>query len=138
MSSILNWALEGLNRLTVVNGNRFTHLLSAEEAITQMRDLASPIRAFVREECETDATHEIAVDVLYRAFKIWAENNGHSKQSKQSFGRDLRAVLPWLGKPKQRGTGTRQRVYSGIRLKPNGQDEDEDEREFDLSGYSPQ
>ena len=138
MSSILNWALDGLHRLTVVNGNRFTHLLSAEEAIIQMRDLASPIRAFVREECQIDAAYEIAVDDLYRAFKIWAENSGHSKKSKQSFGRDLRAVLPWLGKPKQRGTGTRQRVYSGIRLKPNGQDEDEDEREFDLSGCSPQ
>jgi putative DNA primase/helicase len=138
MSSILNWALDGLHRLTVVNGNRFTHVLSAEEAIIQMRDLASPIRAFVREECEIDAAYEIAVDDLYGAFKIWAENNGHTKKSKQSFGRDLRAVLPWLGKPKQRGTGTRQRVYSGIRLKPSGQDEDEGEREFDLSGYSPQ
>ena len=138
MSAILNWALEGLQRLTVMNRNRFTRLPSAEEAVTQMRDLASPIRAFVREECEVDANYEIAVDDLYGAFKIWAENNGHGKKSKQTFGRDLRAVLPSLGKPMQRGTETRKRVYSGIRLKPNGQDEDENEREFDLGGCSPQ
>jgi hypothetical protein len=33
MTSILNWALDGLRRLTVANGNRFTRVLSADEAI---------------------------------------------------------------------------------------------------------
>jgi putative DNA primase/helicase len=52
LSGILNWALEGLHRLTAVNGNKFTRLASGEETITAMRDLASPVAAFVRERCE--------------------------------------------------------------------------------------
>jgi putative DNA primase/helicase len=93
LPGILNWALDGLHRLTVKNGNRFTRLPSAEESIAQMRDLASPIGAFVREECDVQAGYEIEVDMLYGAFKVWAENNGHTKSSKQVFGRDLHAAV---------------------------------------------
>jgi putative DNA primase/helicase len=120
LPGILNWALDGLHRLTVNNGNRFTRLPSAEESIVQMRDLASPIGAFVREECDVGAGYETEVDKLYGAFKVWAENNGHTKSSKQVFGRDLHAAVPSLRKPQQRGTEKRRRVYSGIRLKPLG------------------
>ena len=126
LPGILNWALDGLHRLTVKNGNRFTRLPSAEESIAQMRDLASPIGAFVREECDVQAGYEIEVDKLYGAFKVWAENNGHTKSSKQVFGRDLHAAVPSLRKPQQRGTEKRRRVYSGIRLKPLGTAEPDD------------
>ena len=126
LPGILNWALDGLHRLTVNNGNRFTRLPSAEELIAQMRDLASPIGAFVREECDVQAGYEIEVDMLYGAFKVWAENNGHTKSSKQVFGRDLHAAVPSLRKPQQRGTEKRRRVYSGIRLKPLGTPDPDD------------
>jgi hypothetical protein len=49
-----------------------------------MRDLASPIGAFVREQCDTGADKQVAVDELYGAFKIWAENNGHATISSHS------------------------------------------------------
>lgn len=45
--AILSWALDGLERLTR-NGGKFTRLPSADEAIVTMRDLASPVAAFVR------------------------------------------------------------------------------------------
>ena len=48
-----------------------------------MRDLASPIGVFVREGCDVQAGYEIEVGKLYGAFKVWAENNGHTKSSKQ-------------------------------------------------------
>ena len=50
LPGILNWALEGLARLNR-NDGRFTRVPSAEEAIIAMRDLASPVAAFVRERC---------------------------------------------------------------------------------------
>ena len=37
LSGILNWALDGLQRLTVDNENHFTRFEAAEEAITQWR-----------------------------------------------------------------------------------------------------
>jgi hypothetical protein len=39
---ILNWALDGLERLTITNGNRFTRLASAEEAIIAHARLGKP------------------------------------------------------------------------------------------------
>src|SRR5262249_28212570 len=67
LTGILNWSLDGLHRLTVVNKNRFTSLPSAEDAITQMHDLASPVKAFVRQRCVVNAEQEVLVDALYAA-----------------------------------------------------------------------
>jgi putative DNA primase/helicase len=117
LPGILNWALEGLHRLTVSNGNHFTVTESAEEAVTTMRDLASPVRAFVRETCELDDAYEIAVDDLYGNFRIWADNNGYVKFDKHVFGRDLRAAYPAIGRRRPRVDGDRPRFYTGVRLR---------------------
>ena len=114
---ILNWALAGLQRLTVDNDNRFTRL--PEEAIITMRDLASPVAAFVREKCEIGAHHEVAVDLIYGSYKTWCEDNEHPKASKQIFGRDLRAAVPSVRKTRPRDDKhSRHHVYSGVRLIP--------------------
>ena len=115
LPGILNWALAGLQRLTLENGNRFTRLASADEAVVAMRDLASPVAAFVRERCVTGPDKSIAVDELYSEFKVWAEHNGHVKLSKSVLGRDLRAALPAL-RVGQSGR-TRVRIYTGIALR---------------------
>ena len=81
LTGILNWALDGLQRLTIVNGNTFTRLASADEAIIEMRDLASPVAAFVREKCEVGYGKEIPVEEFFLAYKQWAEDNGHDKKS---------------------------------------------------------
>ena len=92
LAGILNWALAGLQRLTVENGNRFTWLASAEEAITTLRDLASPVAAFVREKCETGPDQEITVDELYVAYKEvvrgqWAHESNETDFRPRSAGR---------------------------------------------------
>src|SRR5262249_46384680 len=93
LPGILNWALKGLRRLTD-NEGRFTPVPSAEDAIKVMRDLASPVAAFVREMCDLGADKEIAVDDLYAAFKSWCESSEYPKSPKAVFGRDLRAACP--------------------------------------------
>jgi putative DNA primase/helicase len=123
LPAILNWSLEGLKRLDT-NDNRFTRLESADEAIVAMRDLASPVAAFVREMCQVDPTKEVAVEQLYDAYKSWCETNEHPKATQQVFGRDLRAAVPAVRKTRPR-TKTprlqdekedRHHVYAGIDL----------------------
>jgi putative DNA primase/helicase len=118
LPGVLNWALSGLERLTIDNGNRFTRIASADEAIVTMRDLASPVAAFVREKCEIAPNNEIAVDDLYSAFKWWAEDNGHAKSSKELFGRDLLAAVASVRKSRPRDGRERYHVYRGIALLP--------------------
>jgi putative DNA primase/helicase len=93
LTGILNWALDGLHRLVIENGNRFTRVSSSDDAVTVMRDLASPVGAFVREQCITGAAHQINVDDLYAAYKQWAEDNGHTKHDKSTFGRNAPLFL---------------------------------------------
>jgi putative DNA primase/helicase len=117
LPGILNWSLAGLERLTANDG--FTRLATADEAITTMRDLASPVAAFVRERCEIKAENEIEVERLYTAYKLWCGENEHAKASKQLFGRDLRAAAPSIrrARPRDGADTERHYVYNGISLR---------------------
>ena len=117
LPGVLNWALSGLQRL-IENGHRFTLAPSAEDAIVQLADLASPVRAFVREHGIVNANESIKVEALYGAYKPWAENNGYPKMTKQTFGRDLRAADPRIRIERPRDGDERVRVYVGIGLRP--------------------
>ena len=108
--------MDGLHRLTVTNENRFTRLASADEAIIQLRDLASPVAAFVRERCEVGPDKEVTVDSLYAAYRTWCDDNGHVKNAKATFGRDLRAAVPAVRKQRPRDRDDRVHVYAGIAL----------------------
>src|SRR5262249_35823077 len=116
LPGILNWALDGLARLTFENDDRFTVVASAEEAITAMRDLSSPVGAFVREKCEVGADKVVWTDLLYDAYRSWCEANEHPKSPKQVFGRDLRAVVQSI-RLAQSGTARRVRQYVGLSLR---------------------
>ena len=97
---------------------RFTQPRSSQEAINTLHDLVSPTRAFLRDRCEHDPKYEVEVDTLYRAYREWADDNGHPRIAKTTFGKNLRAVLPRLRVAQPRKPGSRERVYVGLRLRP--------------------
>src|SRR5437870_13711914 len=93
MTGILNWALDGLDRLRAQR--RFTAPQSSTDAITALEDLSSPIRQFIRERCDVGVGFEVTVDLLYAAWTAWCGDQGRTRVStKQVFGRDLHAALP--------------------------------------------
>jgi putative DNA primase/helicase len=114
LPGILSWALDGLDRLNTEG--RFTEPESSVDAMVALRDLVSPVSAFVRERC-TIGPHEISVKDLYGAWKIWAEDNGHRTGSSSTFGRDLRAAQSHIRVHRPRGDEDhRDRHYMGITL----------------------
>jgi putative DNA primase/helicase len=112
LPGILNWALDGLERLT--RNGRFTRSPHADEALDALQDLASPVTAFVRDRCLVGGEHEVEVDRLYNTWRAWAVDNGHERSSKQVFGRDLRAAIPGLYMKRPRDGDSRPRVYVGV------------------------
>jgi putative DNA primase/helicase len=112
LPGIMNWALDGLERLQAQG--HFTTVQSSEDALGALQDLVSPVAAFVRERCEV-GPFEVGVVSLYDAWKQWAEDNGHKAGSAQSFGRDLRAVVPALKVVRHRDAD-RAQFYQGVRL----------------------
>jgi putative DNA primase/helicase len=111
LPGILLWAIQGWKRLR--ERGRFVQPASAEDAVREIKDLASPVGAFVREQCVVGAGRRVDTADLYRAWKQWCEQHGRDKPgSEQSFGRNLRSAVP--------GVKTRQadsRFYEGIGLR---------------------
>jgi putative DNA primase/helicase len=118
MPGIINWALEGLARLE--RAGRITEPPSSREAITTMRDTASPTSAFIRERCTTGATCSVPVDTLWSVWRDWAEDNNVKPGTKQVFGRNLLSVVPQLNRTRPRDEYGRQvATYNGIGLIPS-------------------
>lgn len=116
LPGIFNWALDGLERLR--ERGRFQQPAASEDAIREMEDLSSPMGAFVRERCVVGPAHEVPCDTLYQAWRQWCQDHGRDRPgTTQTFGRDLRAVLPGLRVTQPRiGTEERVRKYAGIAL----------------------
>lgn len=116
LPGILNWALEGHDRLRA--RGRFVQPSSASELIEVFEDLASPIGAFIRERCELDPRFETPVDRIYDEWKRWCTETGRDKPgTTQVFGRNLRARVPGLKDSRPLVCGRRVRYYEGIRVR---------------------
>jgi putative DNA primase/helicase len=97
----LNWALRGLDRLREYG--YFEMPKASLDAMQTLEDLASPVRAFVRERCETEAVRDadgkhaplrVHVKVLWAAYRQWCEGERQEVGSQVVFGRNLKAAVP--------------------------------------------
>jgi putative DNA primase/helicase len=114
MGGILNWALDGLDRLR--KRGYFRLPASAKDSIRELEDAAEPVRAFLREWCDCHPNKRVNVKTLYRAYRAWAEEAGHKIAANNSFGRALKGQLPKLTTT---GAGAR-REYIGLALSEQG------------------
>jgi putative DNA primase/helicase len=120
LPGILNWAMEGWRRLR--ERGRFLQPKSAQDAVQELEDLASPIGAFLGEYCAIGAGCEVECDELFSVWEAWCRDQGRGYVgNKQSFGVELRAAVPGL-KTKQKSVGprhlrTRNRYFAGVRLR---------------------
>jgi putative DNA primase/helicase len=114
--AILNWSLEGLDRL--LERGYFEMPASSADVIRQMEDLASPVGAFVRTRCVTGQEHEERTDALWKAWRDWAADQNIAPGSKAMFGRDLKAAVSAIHhtRPRAGSAKGREYVYQGIRL----------------------
>lgn len=115
LPGILNWALDGLDRLTT-NGT-FTVPESSQAFVQMMGDLASPISAFLRQETVKDSAGSIPTDDLYAAWSTWVEENGHRRTSKSVFVRDVKSAAAHVEIGRNRQGASRVKVLRGIRFR---------------------
>lgn len=115
LPGILNWALDGLDRLT--DRGAFVEPQSSADAVAALHELVSPISAFLRDCCEPGG--QVAVADVWAAWQRWSVENGHPTGSVHTLGRNLRAALPALRTAQPRDAGGRQvRTFVGLRLQP--------------------
>jgi putative DNA primase/helicase len=116
LPGILNWSIAGWRRLAA--RGYFLQPESAAEAVSELEDLTSPTMVFLRERCEIGAGFQATPEDLFTSWCDWCEKSKRQTGTKQSFGRDLRAALPWLTMRRPRDGEERYRIYEGIRIKP--------------------
>lgn len=115
LPGILNWALDGLTRLTARGA--FEQPSSATDAVTELENLSSPVLSFVRAKCVVKAGLTVSKDSIYAEFCTWSKANGESHVvTKPTFARNLWAALPFIGETRLGGRGEQEPFYRGIGL----------------------
>jgi P4 family phage/plasmid primase-like protien len=74
LPGVLNWAVEGWRRLR--ERGHFELPETSRAAVQQLVDLASPVAAFIRDECELEPTAIVPKQELYREYERWCEEQG--------------------------------------------------------------
>lgn len=85
-----------------------------------MKDLSSPVGAFVREMCEVGPGLRERVGDLFSAWKDWCASRNREPGEEGTLGRNLRTVLPHLVTKPARENGSYVRYYEGLGLKTPG------------------
>jgi P4 family phage/plasmid primase-like protien len=107
-AGILNWALEGLNRLN--QRGHFDIPAGVLDATKQFRENNDVPALFIEDRCIRGTDFEMPAARLYREYKYWCDENGHRPQSSTRVASDWQR----LGFERKRTmSGT---VYQGLRL----------------------
>ena len=116
LSGILNWSLDGLDRLR--RNGAFTISNASRLMMDNLEDDASPVRQFVERHCVIGHDRDVPKDKLFSEWTTWAGAGGYSPGSSATFGRDLRAACPGVSSGKRGPKGEQTPVYVGIDLAP--------------------
>jgi putative DNA primase/helicase len=118
LPGILNWALDGLDRLNA-SGGRFTQSSSSAELRGEVDRDSAPVKAWAEDRCHFDKDAEFTLDALLRLYRDWLrEENLPIDPSKARFSRELRSALGERGvlvERKPNGSGGKHQVVTGLR-----------------------
>lgn len=116
LPSIFLWAIDGWHRLRA--RGRFLPLGSSDEMRQEIRELMSPLHAFLSEWCDTsDPQATITRKDLFNAYQRWCKDQGRDHPgTEQQFGQRMHAAMPHLRCSRPGTDGPRPRVYHGIDL----------------------
>lgn len=112
LPGILLWALAGLDRLRAQG--RFTESAQAQAEQAEMAAQQSPVSVFAEELLNPDPTMQVSCSALYALYALWAKAHGIKPGTSATFGKNLRAVWPMVGRVRPRSGSTRTWSYAGV------------------------
>jgi putative DNA primase/helicase len=113
---VLNWALEGLERLRRI-GN-FTEPPSSLKVIEELKQTTSPIVQFSAECCNVTSEGRTFEDPMYDAWRNWAKDHGLTGGMRLKFGQLMMMSLPSVRLASDIQNGKRVGTFHGISLTP--------------------
>ena len=115
LAGILNWALDGLDRLR--ERGDFREPEESKQAKFRMLYASEPVRGFVEERCTLDPDAGVDKSLLYPLYVAYCKETGVHPLPLQKFSEKLHSVYSSV-EPKKRSAldGTRPPIFAGIRL----------------------
>lgn len=118
LSGILNWALEGLDRLT--ERGRFIDPVSGKGVDEEVRETSNPVYVFAQDYLETsEPDDEVELGILYDHYRKVCEKEGRFPPGLNNFSRMLASALAdqniKIRRVARVGSG-KHRVVSGVKL----------------------
>lgn len=117
LSGILNWALDGLDRLNA-NGGRFTKPKQSARMEKMVQRATSPLASFLADWCELGEAHKTKKDELYDCYEQWCEKNKiEHVLSPNRFGMKLLSTGANIDQSRPKIDGKRVYVYEGVKIR---------------------
>jgi putative DNA primase/helicase len=91
LPGILNWALEGLQRLRA-NYGRFTQSATATESLKEYEEESNPVQLWIKERTLSAPEPLTPAQVLYNDYKTWCERGGRQAFNETNFGREMKRL----------------------------------------------
>jgi P4 family phage/plasmid primase-like protien len=112
LSGILNWALQGLERLN--RQGRFTLPQICEQALADYRIENNPARAFLLERCHENPEKKTSCGEVYRTYRLWCQDHGYSPLADRSFGKEVKRLFPQTERRRGGVRSEREYAYVGM------------------------
>src|SRR5262249_36430630 len=112
-SGILNWALDGLDRL---RENGFTKPAKHEELQEDFKEAGSPMLAFYRDCCRDVKGSSEFLENLWMVYVRWCQRTGKYSLGYENFCGKFSSAFPHLQKTRPRKTAGKKRMLTGVRI----------------------
>lgn len=109
LSGILNWALEGLNRL--LKDGKFNYNKNSEETKLIMQRQNNPLISFVMEVLENEDGNRVSKEIMYQVYSKWCQDKKVPRLSKEQLGRNLAKHTNYLI-----AKGGKERVWDNVKI----------------------
>ena len=90
MSGILNWCIEGLDKLMQAGELRSPQVMV--EAVEEYRSESDTIKNFMQDILIADTYERVKTSILYKAYGEWCRTNGFNILNNRDFMKELRRV----------------------------------------------
>ncbi|MCU4728580.1 DNA primase family protein [Halapricum hydrolyticum] len=113
LSGVLNWALEGYQRLQ--RQGHFTAERGPDETRALWQKNGASIEQFIHEHVETAPDKTTTKEMMYAAYQTFAEEHGVAPEAKGKLTRKI-TTLEGVDTSQRRFESGRERVYTGVKL----------------------
>ncbi len=113
---VLNWALEGLKRLTL--NKSFTVPSASEKYVEKYKNESNPTQVFIKDNCKYFKGKVISTKELYQSYSEWMRERGNYPLNEINFSREVKRVFPYAGVSKnpRHIKGNRTRIWENLQV----------------------